>query len=148
MAAYLESYVRRFGIPVETDVRVERLSRNGELFVATAGDRRFEADNVVIAMSSWQKPPSWAPSSSTRSHRSKSTVWDETLLTSPMRLRPDAGKADPIEPCTATSRKDRSLPNRKPRSVMRELTRLPHPTHISASVPGRMGSSSCAPRSQ
>jgi putative flavoprotein involved in K+ transport len=55
-ADYLASYARRFDIPVETGVRVERLSREGERFVATAGDRRFEADNVVVAMSSWQKP--------------------------------------------------------------------------------------------
>ena len=56
MADYLESYARRFDIRVETGVRVERLSRGGDLFVATAGNRRFEADNVVVAMSSWQKP--------------------------------------------------------------------------------------------
>jgi putative flavoprotein involved in K+ transport len=54
MADYLESYARRFDIHVETGVRVERLSREGDLFVATAGNRRFEADNVVVAMSSWQ----------------------------------------------------------------------------------------------
>lgn len=56
MADYLESYARRFGIHVETGVRVERLSRNGDLFVAASGSRRFEADNVVVAMSSWQQP--------------------------------------------------------------------------------------------
>jgi putative flavoprotein involved in K+ transport len=56
MADYLESYARRFGIHVETGVRVERLTREGDLFVATAGDRHFEADNVVVAMSSWQRP--------------------------------------------------------------------------------------------
>ena len=56
MADYLESYARRFDIRVETGVRVERLSREGDRFVATAGNRRFEADNVVVAMSSWQKP--------------------------------------------------------------------------------------------
>ena len=56
MADYLESYARRFDIRVETGVRVERLSREGDLFVATAGNRRFEADNVVVAMSSWQEP--------------------------------------------------------------------------------------------
>jgi putative flavoprotein involved in K+ transport len=56
MADYLESYARTFDIHVETSVRVERLSREGDLFVATAADRRFEADNVVVAMSSWQKP--------------------------------------------------------------------------------------------
>jgi putative flavoprotein involved in K+ transport len=56
MADYLESYARRFDIHVETGVRVDRLSREGDRFVATAGNRRFEADNVVVAMSSWQKP--------------------------------------------------------------------------------------------
>jgi putative flavoprotein involved in K+ transport len=56
MADYLESYARHFDIPVETGVKVERLSREGGLFVATAGERRFTADNVVVAMSSWQKP--------------------------------------------------------------------------------------------
>ena len=56
MADYLESYAWRFDIRVETGVRVERLSREGDRFVATAGNRRFEADNVVVAMSSWQEP--------------------------------------------------------------------------------------------
>jgi putative flavoprotein involved in K+ transport len=56
MADYLESYARRFDIHVETGVRVERLSREGDRFEATAGNRRFEADNVVVAMSSWQEP--------------------------------------------------------------------------------------------
>jgi putative flavoprotein involved in K+ transport len=56
MADYLESYARRFDIRVETGVMVERLSREGNRFVATAANRRFEADNVVVAMSSWQKP--------------------------------------------------------------------------------------------
>ena len=56
MADYLESYTQRFDIPVETGVRVHKLSREGECFVAAAGNRRFEADNVVVAMSSWQRP--------------------------------------------------------------------------------------------
>ncbi|HEX2031788.1 MAG TPA: NAD(P)-binding domain-containing protein [Actinomycetota bacterium] len=61
-ADYLESYAERFELPVRTGVEVERLTRNGERFVATAGDRIFEADNVVVAMSSWQRPrtPDWA----------------------------------------------------------------------------------------
>jgi putative flavoprotein involved in K+ transport len=56
MADYLESYARKFDLQVETGVRVERLTREGDGFVATSGDRRFEADNVVVAMSSWQRP--------------------------------------------------------------------------------------------
>lgn len=56
MADYLESYARRFDLNIETGVRVERLSREGDRFVAAVGDRRIEADNAVVAMSSWQKP--------------------------------------------------------------------------------------------
>ncbi|MQA99722.1 MAG: FAD-dependent oxidoreductase [Actinobacteria bacterium] len=55
-ADYLESYARKFDLQVETGIRVERLTREGDRFMATSGDRRFEADNVVIAMSSWQRP--------------------------------------------------------------------------------------------
>ena len=55
-ADYLESYARKFDLEVETGVRVERLARDGDRFVATSGDRRLEADNVVVAMSSWQRP--------------------------------------------------------------------------------------------
>ncbi|MGI8707336.1 MAG: flavin-containing monooxygenase [Actinomycetota bacterium] len=55
-ADYLESYARKFDLPVETGIKVERLTREGDRFVATSGDRRFEADNVVVAMSSWQRP--------------------------------------------------------------------------------------------
>ena len=55
-ADYLEGYAQRFKLPVRTGVEVDVLSRNGDRFVATARDRRFEADNVVVAMSSWQRP--------------------------------------------------------------------------------------------
>ena len=62
-ADYLESYARKFDLQVETGVRVERLARDGDRFIATSGQRRFEADNVVVAMSSWQRPrvPDYAP---------------------------------------------------------------------------------------
>ena len=56
MADYLETYAARFELPVRTGVRVDRLARNGGGFVLTAGDLRFEAENVVVAMSNWQKP--------------------------------------------------------------------------------------------
>jgi putative flavoprotein involved in K+ transport len=55
-ADYLESYARRFDLQVETGIKIERLGREGDRFVASSGDRRFEADNVVIAMSSLQRP--------------------------------------------------------------------------------------------
>ncbi|MDQ4075635.1 MAG: NAD(P)/FAD-dependent oxidoreductase, partial [Chloroflexota bacterium] len=56
MADYLERYAARFALPVRTGVKVEQLSRQGERFLIEAGDRRFEAENVVVAMSNYQKP--------------------------------------------------------------------------------------------
>jgi putative flavoprotein involved in K+ transport len=56
MADYLESYVARFRLPVRTGTRVERVAREGDHYVVTAGDRRYEADNVVVAMASYQRP--------------------------------------------------------------------------------------------
>lgn len=46
---YMAAYAQRFEIPVRTGHRVGGLSKDGDRFVVTAGDRRFEADNVVIA---------------------------------------------------------------------------------------------------
>ena len=56
MAAYLESYAAHFDLPVRTGVKVDRLSRQGERFLLTAGDQRFEAENVVVAMAKYQQP--------------------------------------------------------------------------------------------
>lgn len=56
MADYLEAYAERFELPVRTGVKIDGLAREGDRFIAEAGDRRFEADNVVVAMSNYQKP--------------------------------------------------------------------------------------------
>ena len=56
MADYLEAYARSFNLPVRSGVRVERLSRLGDRFVIVAGDRRYEADNVIVAMANYQRP--------------------------------------------------------------------------------------------
>lgn len=56
MADYLESYASRFDLPVRTNVRVDSVSRQGTRYVVTAGERRFEADHVVVAMASYQVP--------------------------------------------------------------------------------------------
>src|SRR5215210_2796674 len=56
VADYLEAYAARFELPVRTGVRVDRLSTNGTHFVVEAGDRLFEAENVVVAMASHQVP--------------------------------------------------------------------------------------------
>jgi putative flavoprotein involved in K+ transport len=56
MADYLEAYAEHFALPVRTSVKVDGLSRNGDRFLITAGDHRFAANNVVVAMSNYQKP--------------------------------------------------------------------------------------------
>ena len=56
MADYLESYAKRFALPVVNGARVERLRREGDLYVVEAKGRRFEAKQVVVAMASYQKP--------------------------------------------------------------------------------------------
>jgi putative flavoprotein involved in K+ transport len=56
MADYLESYADRFQLPVRNGVRVDRLSRVGSRYLIEAGSHRFEADHVVVAMSSYQVP--------------------------------------------------------------------------------------------
>jgi putative flavoprotein involved in K+ transport len=56
VADYLEAYAARFGLPVRTGVSVDRLARNGDGFVLTAGEDRYEADDVVIASGAHQIP--------------------------------------------------------------------------------------------
>jgi putative flavoprotein involved in K+ transport len=56
MANYLEAYARRFQLPVRNGVRVDRLTRIGSRYLIEAGPERFEADSVVVAMSSYQVP--------------------------------------------------------------------------------------------
>lgn len=56
MADYLEDYARRFQLPVRNRTRVDRLTRAGGRYLVEAGAHRFEADHVVVAMSSYQVP--------------------------------------------------------------------------------------------
>ena len=56
VAGYLEAYAARFELPVRTGVRVDRLSRDGERYVMTAGRHRYEADQVVVASGGYQRP--------------------------------------------------------------------------------------------
>jgi putative flavoprotein involved in K+ transport len=56
MADYLEAYARRFELPVRTGVHVDSLAKDGERYVVTAGEQRFEADNVVVATGVMQVP--------------------------------------------------------------------------------------------
>jgi glycine/D-amino acid oxidase-like deaminating enzyme len=65
MADYLEAYAARFDLPVRTGVHVDGLSRQGDRYVVAAGDRRFDADQVVVASGAYQRPriPPSPPSS-------------------------------------------------------------------------------------
>ncbi|HKU60298.1 MAG TPA: FAD-dependent oxidoreductase [Gemmatimonadales bacterium] len=56
MADYLEAYAARFALPIRTGVRVTNLTRQGERYLVSAGDQRFEADHVVVAMATYQEP--------------------------------------------------------------------------------------------
>ncbi|WP_254528453.1 flavin-containing monooxygenase [Natrinema gelatinilyticum] len=56
VADYLETYADRFDLPVDFGVRVRKLERDGDRYRITADDRRIEAANVVVAMSSYQVP--------------------------------------------------------------------------------------------
>src|SRR5215207_777241 len=56
MGDYLEAYARRFELPVRTGVAVDELSRDADRYVVRAGDRRWEADHVVVASGTWQAP--------------------------------------------------------------------------------------------
>jgi putative flavoprotein involved in K+ transport len=56
MADYLAAYAARFDLPVRTGVEVDGLSREGDRFVITSGNRHFEAKRVVVATGAYQVP--------------------------------------------------------------------------------------------
>ncbi len=56
VADFLRDYALRFKLPVRNNVRVDRLWKENGRFVLSAGDQRFEADNVIVAMANYQEP--------------------------------------------------------------------------------------------
>ncbi|HJV98533.1 MAG TPA: NAD(P)-binding domain-containing protein [Arthrobacter sp.] len=56
LAGYLEGYAARFDLPVLHGVRVERLWREADRYIAAANGRRWEAHNVVVATGTTQAP--------------------------------------------------------------------------------------------
>jgi putative flavoprotein involved in K+ transport len=56
MADYLQAYAERFSLPVRTGVRVDRISRSEGGLLVSAGARRIQARNVVVAMADFQRP--------------------------------------------------------------------------------------------
>lgn len=49
LAGFFEEYAARFDLPVQTGVRVQRLWRDGDRYIAAANGHRWEAHNVVVA---------------------------------------------------------------------------------------------------
>ena len=56
MADYLAQYAARFELPVRTGVHVDHVAKEGNGYVVDVGDQRFVAQNVVVAMASYQTP--------------------------------------------------------------------------------------------
>jgi putative flavoprotein involved in K+ transport len=56
VADFLEAYAARFELPVRGGVRVDGLGRRGDRFLLTASERRFEADNLVVASGAYTSP--------------------------------------------------------------------------------------------
>jgi putative flavoprotein involved in K+ transport len=56
IADYLEAYAEHFKLPVQSGVKVDRLSKAGDHFLVQAGKVRYEADNVIVAMANYQVP--------------------------------------------------------------------------------------------
>ncbi len=56
MADYLESYALHFSLPVRNGIHADGLARQEDGYVVSAGDRRFESDNVVVASGAHQEP--------------------------------------------------------------------------------------------
>lgn len=58
MGGYLEAYATRFALPVRSGTRVDRVRRAdgpGGGYVVTAGDRQYEATQVVVATGAFNK---------------------------------------------------------------------------------------------
>lgn len=56
MADYLEGYAREFEIPIRHGIHVDRLTKRDGRFEVSAGERRFTADQVIVAMGKCQSP--------------------------------------------------------------------------------------------
>jgi putative flavoprotein involved in K+ transport len=61
MADYLEAYVDHHRLPVETAVRIQRMrasnaSTGAAGYIISAGDRRYEANQVIVATGGFQRP--------------------------------------------------------------------------------------------
>lgn len=55
-ADYLAAYAREFELPIRTGVRVDRLWRSGDRFVAACDGEELSASNVVVATGAYHHP--------------------------------------------------------------------------------------------
>jgi putative flavoprotein involved in K+ transport len=55
-ADYLEEYATRFDLPIRSGTSVRAVSKNGHGYVVACGDRRLEAENVVVATGTFGRP--------------------------------------------------------------------------------------------
>ena len=55
-ADYLETYAAHFELPVRSGARVDEVRKEGSTYIVRAGDRTFEADNLVVATGVFPKP--------------------------------------------------------------------------------------------
>jgi putative flavoprotein involved in K+ transport len=55
-ADYLEQHPACFELPIRGGTRVETVAKNGRGYVLTCGERRVEADNVVVATGTFGRP--------------------------------------------------------------------------------------------
>jgi putative flavoprotein involved in K+ transport len=56
MADFLATYAAQFGLPVRNGVKVDTLLRQGDRYIVTAGNRRFESAHVVVATGGFRHP--------------------------------------------------------------------------------------------
>jgi|SRR5215211_2719271 len=54
IADYLEAYAAKFDLPIRHRLHVQSITKIADRFIITAGDHRFEADNVVLAIGGYQ----------------------------------------------------------------------------------------------
>jgi putative flavoprotein involved in K+ transport len=55
-ADYLEAYAAKFDLPVRSGICVNGLSRDGDRYRVVSGERRFDADRVVVATGAHRVP--------------------------------------------------------------------------------------------
>ena len=82
MADYLQAYAARFELPVRTGVKVDGLSREGDRFVITSDEHRFEAKHVVVATGANQVPkiPAFADGLHSSQYRHPSQLQEGAVL--------------------------------------------------------------------